>query len=516
MLDPVRAKARIIGLTAIAFFGGVLLASGMEWTTGSHAATLLQQPPARSETRPVAELSEAFVAISESVTPAVVSIYTESTREMRGDREIPEQLREFFRLPPGMEEGEPIPQEGGGTGFLISEDGYVMTNNHVVEGAETITVTLNDRTVHQARVIGRDPTTDVAVIKLEGSGYPAVRFGDPDETRIGEWVLAIGNPLGLDFTVTAGIVSAKGRPLDILSRSLYGTEAAGYAIENFIQTDAAINPGNSGGPLVNIDGEVIGINSAIASQTGLSAGYGFAVPIDLAQRVAEDLIRYGTVKRPVLGVRIDDVDAVDAEYFDLPSVGGILVQDFSMEDSPARRAGVEPADIIVAVDGQPVTKVNELQSEILTRRPGDQVELEVIRGGDRRRFTVQLVEAPEAAAVARPDEPGTPRGTVSPTGRLGISVTPVTPDLTEEFELSSSEGLVVTEVQRASAAARAGIFEGHRIIAVDGRPVTTPQELGRLVEGKQAGEIIGLTLLAPNGSRAIATVRIPGAGGNGR
>ena len=176
MLDPVRAKARIIGLTAVAFFGGVLLASGMEWTTGSHAATLLQQPPARSETRPVAELSEAFVAISESVTPAVVSIYTESTRERGGGREIPDQLREFFRLPPGSEDGEPIPQEGGGTGFLISEDGYVMTNNHVVEGAETITVTLNDRTVHQAQV-NRGGRLRGRELHPDGRGHQPRQFG---------------------------------------------------------------------------------------------------------------------------------------------------------------------------------------------------------------------------------------------------------------------------------------------------------------------------------------------------
>jgi serine protease Do len=514
MLDPVRAKARILGLTTATFFGGVLLASGMEWTTGSHAATLLQQPPARSEVRPVAELSEAFVAISEAVTPAVVSIYTERTQRLSDrQRAIPEQFRDLFGLPRGDEEGEEVPMPGSGSGFLITRDGYVMTNNHVVEGAETITVTLQDRSVHQARLVGRDPTTDVAVIKLEGNDFPAVRFGDPYETKVGEWVLAIGNPLGLDFTVTAGIVSAKGRPLQILQNNLEG-EAAGYAVESFIQTDAAINPGNSGGPLVNIDGEVIGINSAIASQTGYNAGYGFAVPIDLARRVSEDLMRYGVVKRPILGVSIREVNVEDAEYYDLPAVGGVMVEDFSMSDSPAERAGLRSGDVIVAVNGKPVMQVNELQREILTHRPGDEVEVEVIRGGERRRLRVRLVEATGPVFANRDAAPSS-RGTVSGAGRLGLSVSPLTPELTEEYGIEGAEGLVITDVEQYSVAGRTRrVFDGMRILSVDGRRVTTPQEFGRALEGKRPGEVVELTLLQRTGRRSLLTLRVP-ENGNG-
>ncbi|HEX2225436.1 MAG TPA: trypsin-like peptidase domain-containing protein, partial [Thermoanaerobaculia bacterium] len=361
MYDPVRAKLKLIALTGAAFVGGVVLASGMEWTAGSHAATLLQTPPSSTEVRPVAELSEAFVAISESVTPSVVNIQTErSQRIPTGNPGVPEEWRRFFNIPPGGrgEGGEVVPMQAGGTGFLISDDGYIMTNNHVVEGADRIRVILNDRREFDAQLVGRDPTTDVAVIKIEGTGFPALRTGSPDGTRVGEWVLAIGNPLGLDFTVTAGIVSAKGRPLPIIQETLLqqGAENAGYAIESFIQTDAAINPGNSGGPLVNLRGEVVGVNSAIASASGYSEGYGFAIPIDLARRVADDLIRYGRVRRPVLGVSIGNVSVEDVEAYGLPKVAGVVVQDFSMDDSPARAAGIQRGDVIVTVNGEPVDR----------------------------------------------------------------------------------------------------------------------------------------------------------------
>ena len=509
MLDPVRAKLRVLGVTAAAFVGGILIASGMQWTTGVQAAVLFQQGPDRSQTRTMAELSEAFVAVSEAVTPAVVSIQTARTVELRGrerGREIPPALREMLPEPP-----EQIP--GGGTGFLMTPDGYVMTNNHVVEGASNILVTLNDRTVHEARLIGGDPTTDVAVIKVEGRGLPIVSFGDPSRTRVGEWVLAIGNPLGLEFTVTAGIVSAKGRPLEILARSISDRELAGYAIETFIQTDAAINPGNSGGPLVNIDGEVIGINSAIMSQTGLSAGYGFAVPIDVAQRVADDLIRYGGVRRAVLGVRIDDVDANDAEYFSLPAVGGVMVQDFSMENSPAERAGLRRTDVIVAVDGEAVRQVNELQTSILARRPGETVRLDVIRRGERESIEVQLIEATGVISRAPSSGPAPRPGATSPTGLIGITAEPSSAARARELMCGTlvepDRGLLITDSPSGSPAFQGRLRQCRRILEVDGTLVATPQELSRALESKAAGQVVGFTLLNQDGSHAVGTVRMP-------
>jgi serine protease Do len=503
MLDPVRAKARIIGFTAIAFLGGVVLASGMEWTAGSYAASLLQSPPAAQEVRPVAELSEAFVAIAESVTPAVVNIQVERPgRSGAGSSDLPDSFRRFFDIP--EDDGEPRLQQGAGSGFLISSDGYIMTNNHVVEDATQILVILKDRREFNARVVGRDPNTDIAVIKLEGTGFPSVRLGDPERTRVGEWVLAIGNPLGnLDFTVTAGIVSAKGRPLDIIRQ----TTQSSYTLESFIQTDAAINPGNSGGPLVNIRGEVIGVNSAIASNTGYYEGYGFAVPIDIGRRVADDLIRYGKVRRPILGVSIDEVSVEDAEYYRLPSVGGILVEDFSMENSPAQRAGLRPGDVIVAVNGQQVAQVNELQRRIASLNPGDRVNLEVIRGGDRQRLQVQLAEAPIAANQIAPA--GATQRLPNPSG-LGIEVAPLTAETARGTRFEQLGGLLIVNVEPLSPADRKGIEEGaFKVIAVDGQPVSTVAEYQKLVNAKRSGQIVSLTLETQAGVKRIENIRMP-------
>src|ERR671933_1682222 len=231
------------------------------------------------------------------------------------------------------------PMEASGTGFIVTKDGYILTNNHVVADADRVTVGLLDKRNFTARVVGRDATTDIAVVKIDATNLPVATLGDDEQARVGQWVLAIGNPLQLDFTVTAGIISSKGR-------SLPGLLSTRYAITDYIQTDAAINPGNSGGPLVNIRGEVIGINSAIASQTGYYSGYGFAIPITLAKDVMSDLIAYGKVRRPVLGVTINDADADDAQAAGLSDIRGVKVEGFNpAEGSPAERAGLEPGDV---------------------------------------------------------------------------------------------------------------------------------------------------------------------------
>jgi serine protease Do len=507
MLDPVRAKTRLIGVIAASFVGGVLLASGMEWTAGTQASTF-QSQPAASDVRPLAELSESFISIAESVTPAVVSIRTERTVRAPAREEVPEdlqdQLRRFFQQPG-------VPQRAGGTGFIISEDGFIVTNNHVVADADVINVVTNDRREYRAELVGRDPMTDVAVIRISGSNFPTVRFGNPHDTRVGEWVLAIGNPLGLDFTVTAGIVSAKDRSnLDILSRGAEGLQ--GFTVESFIQTDAAINPGNSGGPLVNIRGEVVGINTAIASETGLSQGYGFAVPIDLARRVADDLVRYGRWRRSILGVFIGEVDVEDVEAFGLPAVGGAVVQSFNLADTPAERSGLRQGDVIVAVDGEPVRQVNELQRLIASRRPGDDVRLEVIRYGERRTIEVQLIESQNnVAATPPPAAEPTPDPNVNASGGLGIRVGPFATEA-GQGQGTGPRGVVIEDATPAGALAQrlGGDPRGSRILSIDREPIDDVAEFDRLVREKQPGSVVSLLMMSRSGDQRIVNVRLPG------
>jgi len=510
MFEPVRAKTRVIAFTAVAFVGGVIFASASDWTESTHAASFLQSGPASQDVQPVADLNQAFVSIAESVTPSVVNISTERTARVPGGRHpaVPEEFRRFFNMPEGQGQApQEVPQPGTGTGFILSPDGYIMTNNHVVEGSNRIRVTLHDRRQFDARIVGRDPTTDVAVIKIEGTGLSPSRLGTSEHARVGEWVLAFGNPMGLDFTVTSGIVSARGRgQLGILGQAL-DQDASRMAIEDFIQTDAAINPGNSGGPLVNLRGEVIGINTAIlGSRMGTFTGYGFAVPIDLARRVADDLIQYGRSRRPILGVEIRPVAAEDAEAFGLPRVAGAVVQGFG-ETSPAARAGIQRGDVIVAIDGRPVAASNELQRVIAQRRPGETVTVDVVRYGQQRQLQVQLAEAPAPAAEATP---APTRGRAEQ--RLGIQVAPITPEVAQQAGFSGTEGVVITEVQAGSPAQRRGLQRGMRIVAVDRQPVRDAAAIQRLLAAKGAGEVVSLDVeIVDRGNRiqSIINIRLP-------
>src|SRR5688572_8704470 len=338
-------RAQLIAAALVAFSVGVVFASGFDLTKISWAQktnpTAPAPKPTPAEVKPLEEVGQAFEAIAEHVTPAVVAIEAEQletrrpTTQRRGTGTVPPEFEDFLRR---FDIPDQQPRGGTGSGFIVTKDGFILTNNHVVANADRVTVTMLDNRRFVAKVVGRDPTTDVAVLKVEGTNLPTVTLGDDRTTRIGQWVVAIGNPLGLDFTVTAGIVSAKGR-----SRlALPGTDRpeARYAIQDFIQTDAAINPGNSGGPLVNIRGEVIGINSAIASPTGFSAGYGFAIPITLAKQVMDDLVTHGRVRRAVLGVSIAEVEPADARAAGIAEIRGVKIQAFepSESESPAARA----------------------------------------------------------------------------------------------------------------------------------------------------------------------------------
>jgi serine protease Do len=481
-------------LVILAFALGLLFAglldlptrSSAQQQSGSGPAITRIQAPDIPAARPLLELSDAFAAVAERVRPSVV--YVSSQRREQNQR-VPEGFEQFFPRQ------RPQILRGTGSGFIVSADGYIITNHHVVEGASSVTVRLLDRREFTAKVIGSDENTDIAVIKIDARGLNPIALGNSDAARIGEWVLAIGNPLGeqLSFTVTSGIVSAKGRALQL------GNQPSG--IQDFIQTDAAINPGNSGGPLVNVRGEVIGINSAIASETGYYSGYGFAIPINLAQVVMNQLIADGRVHRAALGITVQTASKEDAEYAGLAEIGGVRIENFS-RNSPAERSGLEVGDIIVAVDGKQLQYTAQLQQAVGFRRPGETVQVEVARrGGVRKTYRVRLVAMDETLASADDgEEDNSPRSNepAESMGLLGASVAPVNSQLRENYEIPANvNGLVITTVDPDSPAADALNSAEDRggpdvIVAVEGKPVRTEADLQSALRAVGPGKIATL------------------------
>ena len=467
------------------------------------------QAPARSrEVARAQELSSAFADIAAAVTPAVVRIQTERALA-ESHRNVAERMRDMFSLPEGHPEPPLYPELAGGTGVLVSPDGLILTNNHVIQGADRILVTLWDKRVFEATVVGTDPTTDIALIMVDEGGLPAARLGDSDEVRVGEWVIAIGNPgfydaNTLDFTVTSGILSAKGRPLDIIRQELdsQGDPAAAYAIEDFLQTDAAINPGNSGGPLLDLHGEVIGINTAIASGTGFNQGYGFAVPINVARRVMEDVLEHGRVRRPLLGISIQNVSPEDAEVYRLPRIAGVLVEDFQ-EGSPAERAGMRRHDVIVAVNGEPVERLGQFQRVVARYAPDDEVDVDVIRFGENRRFRVRLSEADLGTerVVRTPER--------RPGGGLGIEVTDLTAALARENRFDRAGGVLITTVEPMSPAQRRDVPPRAVIRTINQEPVESADQARRLLRAAPSGSVVSLLLELPGGDTFIRNIRVP-------
>ncbi|MBI4546009.1 MAG: Do family serine endopeptidase [Gemmatimonadetes bacterium] len=443
--------------------------------------------PAVLDTATAARLSGAFRAAADRALPAVVFVRVEQEARV-ARRRVPNPFFRFFPELRPDEEMELPPQQGQGSGFIFDKRGYIMTNNHVVQNAAEVTVRLVDGREFVAEVIGSDPNTDVAVIKINPSkaeSLPTAQFGDAEQLRVGDWVLALGSPLGLTFSVTAGIVSAKGRSLGILQ------EVGQAPLEAFIQTDAAINPGNSGGPLVDLLGRVVGINTAITSPTGVFAGAGFAIPINLGSRVARDLIEFGAVRRPRLGVTIEAVTAVDAEVYGLEKIAGAEVTSVQ-SGTPAARAGLQPGDVIMAVDGQAVEDATELQTMLAGRRPGERVKLTLIR--ERRRLVVDVELGEFETAAARERERG---GRPGAEELLGFEVETLTPTLADRLELRERRGVVISGVRPFGSAAQANVRPGLLLLSINGQKVETARDVERIAGALKPGDVVSLRVRDP-------------------
>ncbi len=423
------------------------------------------------------DLAVAFRTVAKALRPSVVSVSTVKTihpvRQQRGvpraRPEVPEQFRDFFGdrspldrffnmpdLPDQFNQSpEGFSQQGMGSGVIVSADGYILTNNHVVRGADEVNVTLADDRTIPAKVVGADPKTDVALLKVETKGLVPAPLGDSDDTEVGEWVLAVGSPFGLDQTVTAGIISAKGRHMDI----------ADY--EDFIQTDAAINPGNSGGPLVDLQGRVIGINTAIASRTGGNAGVGFAIPSNMASTVMNAIRKDGRVQRGRLGALIQDLTEDLAKSFNYDSTKGALIGDV-VDNSPAKKAGLRSGDIVVEFNGKPITNSYQLRMEVASTRPGTASNVVIFRDGKRQTIQITTDElTDEVAQATRPATDGEAAAT-----NFGLTVQSLTPELAQRLGYDEQEpGVVVASVEATSLAARAGLRQGDLVVNVDGQAI---------------------------------------------
>lgn len=500
-------------LVTVGIIVGALLVSSMGngidlgFALASGDVTLGGPTPIAVQNQAVKALSDNFAAVSKAVGPSVVAI----TTTVKGKERQPGMPRDFFHFfGPDfqMPNQEPEAQQGYGSGVIMTADGYIATNNHVVEGATEggIEVSLNnDKVLYKAKLIGTDPSTDLAVIKIEGKGLVAAALGNSESVQVGEWVVAIGNPLGLTSTVTAGIVSAIGRNINIIQNE--------YGIESFIQTDAAINPGNSGGALVNMRGEVIGINTAIATTNARYQGYGFAVPVNILKTVAADIIKYGEVRRGYIGVSIKRLDQTDAKALGLNEAKGVWVQSL-VEKGAAEAAGIQKGDVILTIDGREVNEPNELQSYIATHHPGEEVTVRIYRDGKSFDKKVVLRARAQEPLAAKGDQGTSSRKEAaddSPQSvsfdKLGFGIRALTP--AEMKSLKVEQGVIVTDAKLYGEAFNRGIRKDNIILEVDRKPATSPSVVKKLIEGHKAGDAI-LLWIQRGELKGYLTLEIPG------
>jgi len=434
------------------------------------------QPPLPPIESRAPQFNQVFAEVADKVVPTVVSIHSAKVEQ------VPFNPFEWFFGNPGDEQNQrqtPAPSErrieGVGSGVIVSSDGYILTNNHVVEGSDDLTVTLWDNREFTAKIVGTDPPTDIAVIKIDGvDNLPVAHLGDSDKLRIGEMVLAVGSPFQLSETVTMGIISALGRNTTYINE-----------YENFIQTDAAINPGNSGGPLVNMNGSVVGINSAIYSRVGANAGVGFAIPINMAKQIIHTLLTEGHVSRGYLGVGIDDIDQDVAKSLKVePNSGAMVVS--VQEGTPAEKAGLAPYDIITNVNGERVKNAQELRNKVAMIKPGSKASFTVLRDGKEKNYTVTLVDREENIAKAGGLAPGESSST-----KTGLTLHNITPDFAQRFDLKEKQiGVLIIAVDPTGPGARARLREGDVILEANRQKVEGVADFNRILSSAESDTIL--------------------------
>jgi serine protease Do len=485
-------------------FGAVLIAnfSGVKVVYSDSKIEFNTTPPLKVSPE-IKSMNDAFVDICKAVTPTVVSITVKSDPK-KNKQENNDQFKYFFG--PDFEMPDQGPEIGSGSGVIFSKDGYIVTNNHVVKeaGDNGIKVTLQDKREFNAKVIGTDANTDLAVIKIEANDLPTMSFGNSDQVQVGQWVIAIGNPLGLNYTVTAGIVSALGRNI--------GINGGGYGIESFIQTDAAINPGNSGGALVDINGQLIGINSAIKSNTGYYQGYGFAIPVNLVKSTISDLITNGKVSRGYIGVQITQIDEAMAKALGLDKAKGVLVQSV-IKGGAGEDAGIKEGDVILSVDSKEVNAPNELQVIIGSHHPGESVKIVVFRDGKTIDKEITLKPKTEDSQNTvlnnnnmKNDDVNHGEMSGKAISSLGVTVSGLNGTLKDKLKIDG--GVLVTSVDNYSDAFMRGLRKGMVIVEANKRTVNSPDDLAEAVKSKGKGDSVLLKVMTPDGQERIIAVEI--------
>jgi serine protease Do len=505
-------------VAALAMVGlvGTLGAASMYGTTGKS-----EQKAAHQGTSYAQDLSTAFRETAERVLPAVVMIkhtpaVVRQSSEHKGSGEAKQpnpfggmengpfgdlfrnnpELRRFFKEMPSMPSIPSIPHHQGvamGSGVIIDPAGIILTNNHVVAGGGEITVRLHDGREFQATAVKTDPKTDLAIVRIKADHLTAAPLGNSDQVQVGDWVLALGEPFGLEGSVTAGIISAKGRGLGITAR------------ENFLQTDAAINPGNSGGPLVNLDGQVVGINTAISSRSGGYQGVGFAVPVNLAKWVSRQLIAKGSVRRAYLGVGIQPVTQELAKQFGVKLSEGVLVTEV-FPNTPGAKAGLKPGDVIEKFDGKAVSQPRQLQGLVEQAKIGPKYEMSIVRNGKPMKLSLAVAEQPANFGLVRTgshsmQEPGKPESAASE--KLGLEVETLTADVAKQLGVHVHEGVAITSVRSGSPADLAGLEAGMVITQVDRKPVKTAEDFSNVLKKASLAKGVLLLVRSAEGSRFV-------------